>query len=52
MIDAEVGEFGVFAGELVPDDDGDGSPDGDDGYLLAGAAGDAPVAFAEQRRCA
>ena len=32
----------------MPDDDQDGPADGDDGLLGAAAAGDPPVAFAEE----
>src|SRR5262249_9446436 len=45
---AEVVEAGVGVAQQVPDDDEDGAADGDDGFLLAAAAGDAPVAFAEE----
>ena len=34
--------------EQVPDDDQDGAADGDDGSFLAAAAGDPPVALAEE----
>ena len=47
-VGAEVVEAGVGVGEQVPDDDQDGAADRDDGLLLAAAAGDASVAFAEE----
>ena len=47
-VGAEVVEAGFGVGQQVPDDDQDGAADGDDGLLLAAAAGDAPVAFAEE----
>lgn len=48
MVGAEVGECGLFVGQQVPDDDQDGPADGDDGFLLSSASGDAAVAFAEE----
>jgi len=45
---AEVGVAGVGVGEQVPDDDQDGAADGDVGFPGAAAAGDAPVAGAEE----
>jgi len=38
----------VGVGEQVPDDDQNGPADGDDGFLFAAAAGDTPVALAEE----
>src|SRR5690348_10350129 len=46
---AEVGEPGGGVGEQVPDDHQDGPGDGDLGLGLAAAAGDPPVALAEER---
>src|SRR5215475_4867751 len=43
---AEFAEAGGAAGEQVPDDDQDGAGDGDQGFELAAAAGDPPVALA------
>src|ERR1700730_564513 len=45
---AEVGVPGGGVGEQVPDDDQDGAGAGDLSLGLAAAAGDAPVAFAEE----
>ncbi len=45
---AEVGVAGLGVGQPVLDDDQDGAADGDDGFLLAAAPRDAPVAFAEE----
>src|SRR5579875_3950124 len=45
---AEVGEPGLGVTEQVPDDDQDGAGDGDLGLGLAAAAGDPPVALAEE----
>jgi len=42
-------EPGALVAGQVPDDDQDGTPDRDDGFLLATAAGDAPAAFAQER---
>ena len=39
---------GPGVGGQVSDDDQDGAADGDDGLLLASAAGQPPVAFAEE----
>src|SRR5512132_518362 len=47
-VGAEVVEAGVGVRQQVPDDDQDGAADGDDGLLLATAAGDASVALAEE----
>jgi len=43
---AEVVVAGGAVGEQVPDDDQDGAGDGDQGFELAAALGQAPVAFA------
>jgi hypothetical protein len=48
VVRAEVDELGLLVGEQRPDDDEDGAADRDDGPLLAAAAGDAPVALAEE----
>src|SRR5262249_61126260 len=45
---AEVVEAGVVIGQEVPDDDEDRASDGDDGFLVAAAAGDAVVALAQE----
>src|SRR5215475_4484650 len=45
---AEFAEAGGAAGEQVPDDHQDGAGDGDQGFELAAAAGDPPVALAEE----
>jgi hypothetical protein len=45
---AEVGVPGGGVGQQVPDDDQDGAGDGDLGFGLAAAAGDPPVALAEE----
>jgi hypothetical protein len=45
---AEVGEPGGGILQQVPDDDQDGPGDGDLGLGLAAAAGDPPVALAEE----
>ncbi|MFF4625529.1 hypothetical protein [Nonomuraea jabiensis] len=47
-VGAQVDEASVGVGQQVPDDGEDGAADGDDGSLLAAAAGDAAVAFAEE----
>ena len=47
-VGAEVDGSGLGVGQQVPDDDQDGAADRDDGFLLAAAAGDASVAFAEE----
>ena len=45
---SKVGVARLGIGEQVPGDDEDGSADGDDGFLLAAAAGDPLVALAEE----
>jgi hypothetical protein len=48
---AEVGELGGGVGEQVPGDGEYGSADGDDCFLFASSACQAPVAFAEEGGC-
>jgi len=48
---SEVFVAGLGVTEQVPDDDEDGSTDGDEGLLLPASAGQAPVAGAEERVC-
>ena len=48
VVGSEIDELGVGIGQEVPDDGQDGPSDRDDGFLLAPAAGDASVAFAEE----
>jgi hypothetical protein len=45
----EVVKLDGLVAQQVPDDDQDGTTYRDDGFLLAAAAGDAPVAFAQER---
>jgi hypothetical protein len=45
---AEVVVLGVWVGERVPGDHQDGAADGDVGFAGAAAAGDPPVALAEE----
>src|SRR5215218_3364404 len=45
---AQIVEAGIRVRQQVPDDDQDGAADRDDGLLGAAAAGDAPVALAEE----
>ena len=47
-VGAEVDEAGIGVGQQVPDDDQDGPADGDVGLGGAAAAGDPPVALAEE----
>src|SRR3954454_2333391 len=48
VVGSEFGEGGLLVAEQVPDDGEDGAADGDDGFLLPAASGDASVAFAEE----
>ena len=48
VVGAEVVVAGGGVGEQVPDDDQDGSGDGDEGFELAAAFDQAPVAFPEE----
>src|SRR5690348_13744818 len=45
---AEVVVAGLGVGQQVPEDHQEGAADGDVGFVLAAAAGDPPVAFAEE----
>jgi hypothetical protein len=47
-IAAQVGVADGGVGEQVPDDDQQGAADGDDGFLAAAAAGDAPVPLSQE----
>lgn len=49
VVGTEIDEVGAWLGQHVPDDDQDGSADGDDGLLLSASAGDATVAFTQGR---
>jgi hypothetical protein len=48
VVGSQVGGAGLLVGQQVPDRDQDGSADRDDGFLLAAASGDPPVALAEE----
>ena len=48
VVGAKVAEAGGRVGQQVPDDDQDGARDRDEGFELAAAFDEAPVAFAEE----
>ena len=48
VVGAEVAEPGGGVGQQMPDDPQDGAGDGDEGFLLAAAFDQSPVAFAEE----
>ena len=48
VVGSKVAESGGWVGEQLPDDDQDGAGNRDEGFELAAAFDDAPVAFAEE----
>ena len=49
VIGTEVVEVGAWVGQEVPDDDEDGTADGDDGSFLAAAFRDASISGTQER---